>query len=91
MMLEAGQELNAGKAIAGNLLYLMAFACLIARAICRLVDAIRGDRERAELKPIMNRPTREVDIGSALFGLRITALVFEIAGAVLLFGGTIYW
>lgn len=40
----------------GNLLYIFAFACWIARAVCRLVDCSRGDRERAELKPILNRP-----------------------------------
>jgi hypothetical protein len=55
LFLEAGEELSAGKAVAGDLLYLCGFACWISRAAIRISYAVRGDREREELRPALQR------------------------------------
>lgn len=79
--------MSLAKATAGDILYLLCFALWISRGCIRLADAIKGDRERALIKPLNRRPTREVDLRSTLSGLRYTALVLEIAGAASCFLG----
>lgn len=89
MMVEAGEELSLAKAIAGDLLYLLAFAAWITRAALRLADAARGDHERVLIKELPRRPAHSTDISSTLASLRVTAIVFELAGAIAAFLGCI--
>jgi hypothetical protein len=88
LWLEAGEELNAAKAWAADLLYVATFTVWLVRAVLRLVHYKKGDK-------IAFKPSRQAldstDLGSAIAGLRVTALVFEICAASFMLIGSLYW
>ena len=91
MKIIAGENVAGKSAAAGAAVHVFSYFHWLLRAIFRLIEATKGDSEIIDVRHLMPDKHRHLDMGSAMYTLRLVGLSTELIAAIIMLIAAAYW